>query len=253
MNESFHASIPINRRCQILKKDPTGIYAINKPEGIQTHPNNEKSKVQNNKTLLNADYSFNEECYQWENEKKEKQKIYLTHRLDAPTSGVIIIVDNMEFSSQIKQMFRERKIKKSYYALVKLNNRIKPGIWKDNLKEVKNNGRIRVRRGNGNPAITQVSVERQPSGKFGLAMLKMEPLTGRTHQLRVQCALRGMPVIGDKSYGDFSLNRKIAKISKINRLCLHAGGIEFNIKTKRNDSFFSFESPLPREFGKLLI
>ena len=63
-------------------------------------------------------------------------------------------------------------------------------------------------------------------------MLRMEPLTGRTHQLRVQCALRGIPIIGDKSYGDFSFNRKLSRASKTDRLCLHAAEIEFELKTE---------------------
>ena len=71
-------------------------------------------------------------------------------------------------------------------------------------------------------------------------MLRLEPKTGRTHQLRVQCALRGMPIIGDKTYGDFNFNRKIARASKVDRLCLHAGEIEFSIKinNKKHKLYF---------------
>ena len=125
-------------------------------------------------------------------------------------------------------------------------------MWKDNLKENRANGRIRVTRGNGPVAITRVSVERFSCGKHGLAMLKMEPLTGRTHQLRVQCAIRGIPIIGDKSYGDFAYNRKIAKSTKTDRLCLHASEIQLQLENKGEIKKIFAESPLPRAMIKLL-
>jgi 23S rRNA-/tRNA-specific pseudouridylate synthase len=81
----------------------------------------------------------------------------------------------------------------------------------------------------------------------------MEPLTGRTHQLRVQCALRGIPIIGDKSYGDFSYNRKLSRASKTDRLCLHAAEIEFELKTNNSNRKISSDSPLPRAMGKLMM
>ena len=84
-------------------------------------------------------------------------------------------------------------------------------------------------------------------------MLRLEPITGRTHQLRVQCALRGLSIVGDKSYGDFTFNRKIARASKIDRLCLHAAEISLKYNYENQTFDFWADSPLPRSMGKLLV
>ena len=90
------------------------------------------------------------------------------------------------------------------------------------------------------------------AGKF-LALVKLEPKSGRTHQLRVQCASRGMPIIGDRTYGDFSLNRKIAKSTKIERMLLHSTQIEINLsKPDLPPLRWVVESPVPRNFIRLL-
>ena len=253
MNNNMEGTIPLDRRCTILKYEEAGIWFIDKAVGVLSHPNKESKKGKTARTILNAEYFFDEECYRWENSSGELQNIYLTHRLDSPTSGIMVACEDYQVSVHLKKLFKERLVKKTYYALVRPKGRIKDGIWKDNLKESRESGKIRVSRGNGPEAVTRVFTERKAFGKYGLAMLRMEPLTGRTHQLRVQCALRGIPIIGDKSYGDFSFNRKLSRASKTDRLCLHAAEIEFELKTEKiNKQFFS-DSPLPRAMGKLMV
>ena len=109
----------------------------------------------------------------------------------------------------------------------------------------------RVTRGNGPTAITEVSVARDKQGLYGMTLLKLSPKTGRTHQLRVQSALRKIPIIGDRTYGDFTLNRKIARASKVDGLCLHAGEIELDLCWKGENIRFRSDSPL-RNFGRIL-
>ena len=246
------SSMPLDRRCSIINYYPLGIIAIDKATGIQIHPNKERKNGKPPRTLLNADYLFDDECYYWINNEGNKKRLYLTHRIDSPTSGIIIAAETKEISLKIKSLFKERKVKKTYYAIVRQRGKIDDGVWKDNLKENRANGRIRVTRGNGSVAITRVYAERFSCGKHGLAMLKMEPLTGRTHQLRVQCAIRGIPIIGDKSYGDFAYNRKIAKSTKTDRLCLHASEIQLQLENEGKIKKIFAESPLPRAMIKLL-
>lgn len=247
------SAIPLDRRCTILKYDEAGIWFIDKAVGVLSHPNKESKSSNAARTILNAEYLFDEECYRWKNSFGELQNIYLTHRLDSPTSGIMVACEDYQVSVQLKKLFKERLVKKTYYALVRPKGRIKDGIWKDSLKESRESGKIRVSRGHGPEAVTRVFTERKASGKYGLAMLRMEPLTGRTHQLRVQCALRGIPIIGDKSYGDFSYNRKLSRASKTDRLCLHAAEIEFELKTENCKKHIYSDSPLPRAMGKLMV
>lgn len=247
-----HPKIPLDYHCSVLHYEEQGIWAIEKAAGVLSHPNKDK-KGKGPRTLLKAEYLSQEECYFWKDQSGNIQKLFLVHRLDSPTSGIILAVSNFETANLIKNLFAQKEVQKTYLALIKQNSKIKEGIWKDNLIEKRVDGKLRVCRGNGATALTRVSIERKKTGLYGLTMLRLEPLTGRTHQLRVQCALRGLPIIGDKSYGNFSYNRKIAKSSKIDRLCLHASEVSLKINTKKGIIDFFADSPLPRSMGKLLI
>ena len=159
----------------------------------------------------------------------------------------------MELAKCIKDAFAKRKVNKTYHAIViPSGKKFRDETWKDNLMEKREKGKIRVSRGKGPVAITQVLVEREKSGLYGLNLLKLIPHTGKTHQLRVQCALRRMPVLGDKSYGNFSLNRKYSRASKVDRLFLHASQVNFSVQFEGKKIDFGAEAPLPRSFGKLL-
>jgi 23S rRNA-/tRNA-specific pseudouridylate synthase len=252
MTKKEYPLIPLDHKCNVLQFENPGIWAFEKGCGILSHPNKESKKGGRPRTLLNADYNHQDECYRWIDKEGNSQSLYLVHRLDSPTSGIIIGATSEDIAFQIKELLAKKEVKKTYFALIRPHGSIRQGLWKDNLKEKKEGGKIRVWKGNGSTAITNASIERQRSGLNGVAMLRLEPKTGRTHQLRVQCALRGMPIIGDKTYGDFNFNRKIARASKVDRLCLHAGEIEFSIKINNKKTHFFADSPLPRSMGKLL-
>ncbi len=253
MNLSNLDALPLDHRCNAILFQEPGIWAIEKATGVLSHPNRHINKEKNIRTLLNAEYHFDDECYRWNDVSGKTQKLYLTHRLDSPTSGVLIATNNKALAIQIKDLFYKREIEKTYYAIVRPKGNIKEGIWKDHLVEKRQNGNVRVTRGNGQVAVTNVSIERKKTGLYGLTMLRLRPKTGRTHQLRVQCALRGISIIGDKTYGDFTYNRKISKASKVDRLCLHAGEIEFELNSPAANLKFYADSPLPRSMGKLLL
>ena len=85
-----------------------------------------------------------------------------------------------------------------------------------------------------------------------LSLLRLNPLTGRTHQLRVQCAKRKFPIIGDTTYGNFSLNREIQKATGYQRLFLHAYSIRIEWEWKQRQHFFRAESSIPNEFNELM-
>lgn len=248
-----HPTIPLDHHCSVIHYESTGIWALDKATSVLSHPNKERKKGKPARTLLNAEYNHDEECYTWDDKDGEQQKLYLVHRLDSPTSGVIIATSKLSTAHIIKDLFRNKEVHKTYFALIRPKGAIKEGIWKDHLKEKREDGKIRVWKGTGSVALTKASVERKKGGLYGLAMVRLQPLTGRTHQLRVQCALRGHSIIGDKSYGDFSFNRKISRATKIDRLCLHAGEIEFKITVEGKSINFFADAPLPRSMGKLLI
>jgi tRNA pseudouridine65 synthase len=246
--------IPLNKHCKLLDFNKNfEIYAFEKYPGVQTHPSAELKS--HRRTLLNADFNPESESFTWIDSADRKKYLYLVHRLDAPTSGVLLATTNKKWSNILKQCFAERMVNKTYHAVVKANPRIKPGHWKDTLLKENKNGKIRVKRHkSGQIATSCMEIERfsNSAGKF-LALVKLKPQSGRTHQLRVQCAARGMPIIGDKTYGDFSLNRKIAKNTKIERMFLHATQVEININIPDLPPLrWVVESPVPRDFIRIL-
>lgn len=247
--------IPLDRNCQVISYEAYGLWAFDKASGVLSHPNLKRGKQEKRKarTLLNAPYLHEEEAYAWKDAKGEENRIYLLHRLDSPTSGVILGSSSRKLAETIKESFANRKVAKTYHAIViPSRNRFKNEQWKDGLVEKRDQGKIRVRKGKGPLALTKAYLEKERSGRYGLSLLRLEPQTGRTHQLRVQCALRNLPIVGDRNYGNFSMNRKFARASKIDRLCLHASKVELEIPIDGKVIRFSAESSLPRSFGKLL-
>ena len=79
--------------------------------------------------------------------------------------------------------------------------------------------RARVDHAEGKPSLTRFSVERAGAG---LSLLRAEPVTGRTHQIRVHAASAGCPVIGDPKYGDAEQNERVRKAFGVRRMLLHA-------------------------------
>ena len=248
--------LPLDRGCHVIgHHKETGIWAIEKAPGVLTHPNHNKSGKGSKKPrpLLRADYDLFKETYLWNDHLGNARKVYLVHRLDSATSGVILVCTNAEVSNVLKKAFQEQKVSKTYHAIVRTNGPLKSTHWHDKLFEIKEKGKVRVRWGNrGSDSITDVKLlQALPNHPFSL--LRLKPKTGRTHQLRVQCAKRGMPIIGDRTYGDFNLNKKVAQKSKSNPLYLHASEVSLRIESPNNAGYaLTFESSLPRYFRNLL-
>ena len=85
-------------------------------------------------------------------------------------------------------------------------------------------------------------------GAGALAMIQLEPRTGRSHQLRVQCAKRHLPIVGDATYGDFEHNRAFAKRTGEKRLFLHSLATKFEYEWKGKTFAFSAKAEVPEEF-----
>ena len=252
MTESFSdlKDLPLDRDAKILDHQPSGLIALDKPVGVLTHPNRKSDKK--TRTLLRADYDFDEERYCWVDNAGTERSLHLVHRLDSPTSGILLATFSAELAVSLRKSFAARQIRKTYYAIVREKGKARDGYWKDRLEEVREGGNLRVKAGRGNDALSKVTFERRRVGRLGLSLVRLEPVTGRTHQLRVQASTRGFPIVGDRIYGDFALNRKIARASRVERLCLHATSIELDLKQQGNPIQLYSESPLPRILGKLL-
>jgi tRNA pseudouridine65 synthase len=255
INTEGQNPFPLGQGCTLIgHHQETDIWAIDKAPGILTHPNfQSKSKKETSKTLFDAKFNFQEEAYEWTDRAGELQKVFLVHRLDSPTSGIILVTTNRDTSSLLKTAFTNQKVQKTYHAIVRANGLIRSRIWRDKLYEVKKQGKLRVKWGqSGSEAVTEVQLAGDISQRKEFRLLRLKPKTGRTHQLRVQCSKRGMPIVGDQTYGDFSLNRRVEKSTKKSQLFLHATSISLSLDYKNRSLTVNFETNLPRSFGKLI-
>lgn len=171
---------------------------------------------------------------------KSNDKLFILHRLDKDTSGVLVFVKNQKLKEQMQENWNELVKTREYLAVIEGIPERKSGTIQNYLKENKNNVvYVTNSHCNGKKAITNYTV-RKSKNSLSLVALLLE--TGRKNQIRVHLSHLGYPIVGDKKYG--------AKTNPIKRLALHASKLEFiNPQTNKK---MCFETPMPKEFKKLI-
>lgn len=190
--------------------------------------------------------------------RPQARLLELVHRLDRETSGVLLIAKKKSALKALQDQFRERETGKTYLALVK-------GTWPERLKVLDQplhkyllaDGERRVRvttpdDPDGMRSVTLVKVARrvtapaalQAVAPEGFSLLEVTIKTGRTHQIRVHLASAGYPIAGDDKYGDFELNRQLAKLA-LKRMFLHAWRLRLTHPV--TNSTLELKSELPEE------
>jgi 23S rRNA pseudouridine1911/1915/1917 synthase len=170
----------------------------------------------------------------------EPESVYLgiVHRLDRPTSGVLLWAKTPKAARRLSSEFEKRRVVKEYWAIVEVG---RPGdgpadnpaparsaqaeevTWCDWLTRPSQTGLVRVvapETPGSRPALTLVRHTATADLPKGCAWLRLWPRTGRTHQLRVQAAARGMPILGDVEYGSVSV------FGSPNAIALHARSLQ---------------------------
>lgn len=260
--ESLWKSLPLGRGVQLLERDRNGLVALAKPAGILSHPNGPGDE---SRSLLNARYNIEKEYYEWsrsgpmsrpaaEGDAADRKpfRLWLLNRLDSATSGVILAAADEALATAIKAQFKKKKVRKVYHALVFGAPSRASELWNDRLSVTKEGGQIRTEADHGSLAESRVSSVRTGRGHARVSLLKLEPLTGRSHQLRVQCAKRGLPIVGDQTYGDFARNREFTRLSGHKRLFLHSLETSFEYEYAGGESRFFAHASLPPEFEEYL-
>ncbi|MEI6241235.1 MAG: RluA family pseudouridine synthase [Planctomycetia bacterium] len=132
--------------------------------------------------------------------------VAVPHRLDRAVSGVLLLAVTPRAARKLSRQFERREITKTYLALVagEAADAVAAGgeEWRDFLVKVPDEPRARVAaaaEADAREAVTRVRILARPFP--GTLLVGLEPLTGRMHQLRVQAASRGLPIVGDALYG----------------------------------------------------
>jgi len=242
-------NLPLGLGVKVLAHNDDGLVALEKPSGMMAHPNESGDEE---RSLLNAPYIYEEEVFEWESADGVQHHAWLINRIDSPTSGVILIALNKELAGIIKQQFASHRVTKVYFALVKNVPSQHAGIWDDQLRKDVYRGNKLIKGGQRVPAKARYQVMRSPTGGFPVALLRLTPVTGRTHQLRVQCSKHGYPIVGDRTYGSFSFNREVKQETGVGRMLLHSAETHLRYAFKGKARDFRASSPMPEDFNEVL-
>jgi len=249
--ENFWSTLPLGRDVALLAQDAFGLAALNKPAGVLSHPNAGGDEP---RSLLTARYTLHGEFYQWKSATDAApRRLWLLNRLDSATSGVVLVCADEALAHEIRAQFKRKQVHKVYAALVFGATRAPVELWKDTLAVQRKGGQLRAELNTGRvPAETKMSLVRTGRGEPRISLLRLEPHTGRSHQLRVQCAQRHLPIVGDQTYGNFPRNREFAKSAGTKRMFLHSLETRFDFEWKGRTHVFSAAAPLPPEFTAAL-
>ena len=160
----------------------------------------------------------------------------LVHRLDQPTSGLMVFAKTSKAAGRLSESFRGRDVEKLYLVVVRGIPERLEGSFTDYLSKKVVNGRV-IRDDQGDEAILQYQCLMQDKAK-NESLLLINLVTGRRHQIRAQLALRSMPVLGDRRYGKMD-----SRDQEVPTLALHAAGLSF-VHPVRKESLSFWQGPL---------
>lgn len=177
----------------------------------------------------------------------QKLKAHLVHRLDRDASGLLVLARGVRALADLKRQFRTHSITREYVLVVHGMPKAPAGRLEHRLLETES-GMMRVCPQNpgiqsaaaGKPAILDYQIL-QANRAFSLIRCRLH--TGRKHQIRVQFAAIGHPIVGDVFYG-----KPAARRGGEGRLCLHA--VHIKLKHPRSGKTLDFQSPLPESISR---
>lgn len=240
-SEEAAAAVPAKEFPVLFEDDH--VLAINKPAGVAVHGG--------------SGVSFGV-IEQLRRARPQAKFLELVHRLDKETSGILLIAKKRSALTTLQDHFRDRKVQKTYAALV-------IGAWPDQKKVIDvalhkfltADGERRVKavpedNEDGRRSISLVKVVKHFAD---FSLLDVTIKTGRTHQIRVHLLSEGHPIVGDDKYGDFSLNKAVARGSAVQgarfeRMFLHARYLRLAHPATGED--LVLQAPLPAECESLL-
>ncbi|CAA6818870.1 MAG: tRNA pseudouridine synthase C (EC, partial [uncultured Thiotrichaceae bacterium] len=219
--------------------------AINKPSGLLVH----RSMIDRHETEFALQMTRDQ----------IGQKVYPVHRLDKPTSGVLLFALSSEMAKVLNQQFTEHRVQKKYRAVVRgytdaeavidyplkfVLDKIADG---DAQEDKEAQDAVTAYRTIAQTELP-LAVGRYTTSRYSL--IECSPKTGRKHQLRRHLKHIFHPIVGDTSYGDGKHNKLFRDEFASHRLLLHAQSLQF-IHPKTEETV-SIEAPVPSNMGRVL-
>ena len=172
-------------------------------------------------------------------------KIYLVHRLDKDTSGLMIVAKTPLAAGKWTKLIGSKIARKEYLALCAGKMPSKSGVIKEEV----------IQHGDSKAAVTHYQVEKEwtvpyesesSSGEIPLCLIRLQLETGRMHQIRIHLAKNNCPIAGDDQHGNFKINKLLKKVCKIKRLQLAAVRLVIPVENKER----VFEVPAPFDINE---
>ena len=223
---------------QVLYED-NHVLAVCKPAGLIVQPD-----ISGDPTLIDL-----AKRYRIEKEQKTGDAfIGPVHRLDRPVSGIVLLAKTSKAAARLTDQFRNSEIEKKYLAVVHAPRLPKPfgseGEWRDTLVKNEQRNRVRVQSASGakslepgKEAVTRLRILERHTDYW---LMELRPITGRSHQLRVQCSYHRVPIVGDVKYGS---STKLGAF-----LALHAHAIRFRHPTTK--ASITVDAPMPESWNR---
>ena len=193
---------------QVLYEDDF-LLVVDKPAGMLIHP----SRAKNDGTLANFVYGYYRKTGQ-------QSAFHPMTRLDRDTFGIVLLAKN----AHVHTLLQSAAVRKTYHALVHGGPREDSGTIDAPIDRLPLPSLLRCVSPTGKPSVTRWQVLQRQNG---FCKLSLEPVTGRTHQLRVHCAHMGFPILGDPQYGS-ELSQALSGQLGLSHQMLCAKRLEFS-------------------------
>ncbi len=215
-----------NKKLDIIYEDQD-LLVVNKPSGLLTV----STPKEKEKTLFNQVYTYIKK-------KHKSNKIFVVHRLDKDTSGIVLFAKTGSIKELLQANWDNDNVIREYIAVAEGKVEKNKDIIKSYLKENKTLKVYSTKDQSGKLAITEYEVLKRSKG---YSLIKINLKTGRKNQIRVHFSDLGHPIMGDKKYG--------AKTSPLRRLGLHANRLVITHPITKEELIF--EASIPLEFNKM--
>jgi tRNA pseudouridine32 synthase/23S rRNA pseudouridine746 synthase len=211
---------PTDQGLDILYQDDT-LLVLNKPSGLLSVPGKGVDRQDSLATRV----------------QREFPDAVVVHRLDMATSGIMLMARGKAAQSSFSKLFQQRQLQKTYIAVV--DGRLEQGSGEIDLPLITdwpNRPKQKVDFEHGKPSQTRYQVL-QYNAADNTTRVQLQPITGRSHQLRVHMQQLGHAIVGDRLYASEAVQ------AKADRLLLHAESIGFTHPLTMQDMLFDSQAP----------
>lgn len=181
----------------------------------------------------------------------KKGRVYLgiPHRLDRPVTGVVLFARSSKAAQRLSEQFQGRQVEKVYWGLVEGRMTEEEAVWEDWMRKVADTPRAEKVNAEAEGARLAVLQARVLGDWAGGNRLEFRPMTGRMHQIRLQAAVRGLPIAGDMLYGATRPFGPPVELPRDRVIALHARCLTFLHPIRYEP--VTVTAPVPKEWERV--